>query len=133
MYFLDFFTRPSLLELTRACSSSKKFLSSFLMLPSEDCVGKTRRELHRGILTSSQTMVNIHLRIDNSQVLALSIPFSDIQRLSIRPLKWLRFVTFTVCGARGNLSATPDGPAVDYDSIALGSEDYYYTPQGDAS
>jgi hypothetical protein len=81
-------------------------------------------------------MVNIHLRIDDSQVLALSIPFSDIQRLSIRPLKWLRFVTFTVCGAHGNLSATPDGPAVDYDSIALDSpiaEDYYYTPQGDAS
>jgi hypothetical protein len=93
-------------------------------LPSEDCVGKTR------CLTS---MVDIHLRIDNSQVLALSIPFNDIQRLSIRPLKWLRFVTFTVCGACGDLSATPDGPAVDYDSIALGSEDYYYTPQGDAS
>jgi hypothetical protein len=78
-------------------------------------------------------MVNIHLRIDDSQLLALSIPFSDIQRLSTRPLKWLRFATFTVCGARGDLSATPDGPAVDYDSIALDSEDYYYTPQGDAS
>ena len=82
-------------------------------------------------------MVDIYLIVPNkgSQVLALSIPSSDIQRLSIRPLKWLRFVTFAVCGVPGNLSATPDGPAVEYDSIphAEIAEAYYYTPQGEPS
>ena len=86
---------------------------------------------------SNRHMVDIYLIVPNegSQVLALSIPSSDIQRLSIRPLKWLRFVTFAVCGVPGNLSATPDGPAVEYDSIPHSylAEAYYYTPQGEPS
>jgi hypothetical protein len=76
-------------------------------------------------------MVNIHLSIDDSQVLFLSIPLSDVQRLSIRPLKWLRFVTFTVCGARGDLSETLGGPSVNYDaSFADMVESYHYNPNG---
>src|ERR1700720_657124 len=81
-------------------------------------------------------MVDIYLIMPNegSQVLALSIPPSDIQRLSIRPLKWLRFVTFAVCGVPGNLSATPDGPAIEYGSLHTDvAEAYYYTPQGEPS
>jgi hypothetical protein len=78
-------------------------------------------------------MVNIYLNIEDRQVLALSIPFSDIERLSLRPVKWLRYVTFAVCGAHGDLSATPNGPPVKYDSISLAgpiAESYYYTFQG---
>ena len=49
------------------------------------------------------------------------------------PPPWLRFVTFAICGVRGDLSATPNGPPVDYDSISLDdplAEAYYYTPEG---
>jgi hypothetical protein len=76
--------------------------------------------------------VNIYLHIEDRQVLALSIPFSDIERLSVRPVKWLRFVTFAICGVRGDLSAMPNGPPVDYDSISLDdiAEAYYYIPEG---
>ncbi|KAF8325684.1 hypothetical protein F5887DRAFT_1065316 [Amanita rubescens] len=80
-------------------------------------------------------MVNIYLPTDRGQVLALSIPFSDIERLSVRPVKWFRFVTFAICGVRGHLSesAMPNGTPVDYDSISLDNiaEAYYYTPEGD--
>ena len=78
-------------------------------------------------------MVNIHLKREQNDeyMLALSIPLDDIRRLSILPLKWLRFVTFTVCGATGELSHTPNGPALDYQNIgsfdSLAS-DYYYKP-----
>ena len=78
-------------------------------------------------------MVDIYLPIEGQQVLTLSIPFSDIERLSLHPVKWLLFVTFTICGVRGDLSATPNGPPVDYDSISLGdplAKAYYYTPEG---
>ena len=77
-------------------------------------------------------MVNVYLHVEDRQVLALSVPFSDIERLSIRPVKWLRFVTFAICGVRGDLSAMPNGPPVDYDSISLDhiAEAYYYTPEG---
>jgi hypothetical protein len=77
-------------------------------------------------------MVNVYLRIQGQPVLVLSIPSSDIARLSIRPVKWLRFVTFAICGVRGDLSATPNGPPSDYDSISLDhiADAYYYTPEG---
>jgi hypothetical protein len=41
-------------------------------------------------LTSS--MINIYLRLPDGgdYILALSVPSSDSQRLSVRPLKWLR-------------------------------------------
>ena len=44
----------------------------------------------------------------------------DIERLSVRPVKWLRFVTFAICGVRGHLSESAmfNGTPVDYDSIS---------------
>jgi hypothetical protein len=82
-------------------------------------------------------MVDIYLRPPNEgpYVLALSVPSSDIQRLSVRPLKWLRFVTFAVCGAYGHLSETTDGPPVNYDNITHAdiAQAYYYTHEGETS
>lgn len=77
-------------------------------------------------------MVNIYLCIGAQQVLALSIPSGDIERLAIRPLKWLRFVTCAFCGAHGDLSATPNGLPVDYNSIHINhiAGAYYYIPDG---
>jgi len=84
-------------------------------------------------------MVNIYLNDYNEpeghQVLALSIPPSDIQRLSIRPLKWLRFVTFTVCGALEELFEAQGGPAADDDNVTHAdlAGDYYYIPKGETT
>ncbi len=78
-------------------------------------------------------MVNIYLpTADRGQVLALSIPLTDIERLSVRPVKWLRFVTFAICGVRGHLSESVNGTPVDYDSISLDNiaEAYHYIPEG---
>jgi hypothetical protein len=63
-------------------------------------------------------MVNVYLNIEDRQVLALSIPLSDIARLSVRPVGWLRYVAFAICGIRGNL-CDAQCPPVDYDSISL--------------
>jgi hypothetical protein len=81
---------------------------------------------------TTTTTVNIFLSgADGGHVLALSIPTSDIQRLSIKHVKWLRYVTFAVCGAFGHLSETPGGHAVDYDTNILAQE-YYYVTEGNA-
>jgi len=74
-------------------------------------------------------MVEIHLHVNSSYIPFLSIPLSDVRRLSLRPLKWIRFVMFSICGARGHLSATPDGLPVDYDSTETNAE-YYYKSDG---
>lgn len=78
-------------------------------------------------------MVDIYLPIEDRQILALSIPFVDIERLSLCPVKWLRFLLFTICGVRGDLATTPNGPPVDYDTSTLDDigEAYYFIPEGD--
>lgn len=77
-------------------------------------------------------MVDIYLPIEDQQVLALSIPFVDIERLSLRPVKWLRFLIFTICGIRGDLATTPNGPPVDYDTSTFDNIDeaYHFIPEG---
>jgi hypothetical protein len=86
-------------------------------------------------MPSSNTviMVDIHLNIHGSQIPFLSVSNSDIQRLAICPFRWLRYVMFSICGARGHLSATPDGPPVDYDTTSLADVIYYYSPSGRVS
>jgi len=79
-------------------------------------------------------MVKIHLKLEGTYVLALSVPLDDMKRLSLRPLKYLRFVAFAICGVTGHLALMPDGPALDYDVTDLDdSDDYYYTPDGNVS
>jgi hypothetical protein len=65
----------------------------------------------------------------------LSIPRSDIERLAVLPFRWIRYVMFAICGARGDLSTTPRGPPVDYDrtEFADGENTYYYWPSGELS
>ena len=76
-------------------------------------------------------MVDIHLLVHESEVPFLSIPLTDIQRLSIYPFKWLLFVMFTICGTQGELLPTPDGKPVDYHSTDLGVDAiYYFKPSG---
>ncbi|KAH7886575.1 hypothetical protein F5I97DRAFT_1926900 [Phlebopus sp. FC_14] len=73
--------------------------------------------------------VNIYfLSTDNQNtwIHALQIPYSDIHRLCLRPLKWLRFVAFTISGAHGDLSETQDGHAVNYDNTSDLADTYYY-------
>ena len=76
-------------------------------------------------------MVDIYLDFD-APLLLLSIPSDDIQRLSYRPLKWLRFVTFAICGARGDLLQSHSGPIVDYEATNVVGP-YYYRPTGEGS
>ena len=53
-------------------------------------------------------MVNVYLlKTDGGWIHCLAIPLEDIERLSLHPLKWLRFIIFTVSGAKGCNVCTP--------------------------
>jgi hypothetical protein len=45
------------------------------------------------------------------------------------------YVMIAICGARSDLSTTPNGPAVDYEKpkIANDQNTYYYRPSGKLS
>ena len=74
--------------------------------------------------------IEIFLSINDSQISFLSIPRSDIERLAVSPFHWLSYVVFAICGARGDLSTTPNGPAVDYENTEIANDEitYYYRP-----
>src|SRR5882762_3468999 len=79
--------------------------------------------------------IEIFLSIDETQISFLSIPRSDIERLAVSPFQWMRYVMFAICGARGDLSTTPNGPAVDYENTEIANDEntYYYRPSGKLS
>jgi hypothetical protein len=76
--------------------------------------------------------IEIFLIYDGIPKSFLLIPHSDIQRLAIYPFRWLRFVIFTISGARGDLSTTLEGPYVDYDRTEVADDENrcYYWPSG---
>lgn len=81
-------------------------------------------------------VVNIYLPNDSgNQVLMLSIPLNNIQRLSLFTLSsGLDLLFFSICDAVGNLSTTTNGlAAINYDNVSLATipKYYYYTPHGD--
>ena len=79
-------------------------------------------------------MVEIYLSYHGSQAPFLSIPNSDVQRLSKNPFKWLQYVMFSICGAHGHISVAPDSPPVDHGSTLLAEFNiYYYNPSGNVS
>ena len=77
-------------------------------------------------------MVSVYVRKgDDEWIHALAVPLEDIRRLSLRPLKLLRFVTFTALGAKGDLPDTPGGN-VDYKNVSradLAEDNSYFTPE----
>ena len=82
--------------------------------------------------------IEIFLIIDEPQIETqitpfLSIPRSDIERLAVSPFQWIRYVMFAICGARGDLSTAPNGPAVDYENTEIANDEntYYYRPSGE--
>jgi hypothetical protein len=80
--------------------------------------------------------IEIFLNIDETQISFLSIPRSDIERLADSPFQWLRYyVMFAICGTRGDLSTTLNGPSVDYENTEIANDEntYYYRPSGKLS
>ena len=79
--------------------------------------------------------IEIFLSVNEVQISFLSIPRSDIERLAVFPFRWIRYVMFTISGARGDLSTTPNVPPVDYDRTDFDDAEitYYYRPEGNLS
>ena len=93
------------------------------------------RSLHHNFPFSSLIMTEIEnfLSTEENQTSFLSILRSDIERLAVSPFQWLRYVMFAICGARGDLTKTPNGSAVDYKNTEIAENTYYYRPSSKLS
>lgn len=80
-------------------------------------------------------MIEIFLIFDEIPIPILSISLSDVKRLAVSPFRWICYVMFVICGSQGDLSATPNGPSVNYNETELADADskYYYQPEGELS
>ena len=87
---------------------------------------------HIVINSTSMASVEIYLATGEVPISFLRIPIKDVKRLSSRPFKWIRFAMYSICGALGEISATPGGDPVEYHSTELADVDaeYYYKPRG---
>ncbi|KIL55307.1 hypothetical protein M378DRAFT_188679 [Amanita muscaria Koide BX008] len=72
-------------------------------------------------------IVELQMPIDGEYQPALSIPVETCQRFSVHPLRWLRYVGFTI-GTEGHISQSAAGPVVRYSEVDIQAGVYYYIP-----
>ena len=48
--------------------------------------------------------VEIYLATGEVPISFLCIPIKDVERLSVRPFKWLHFVMYTICGTPASVA-----------------------------
>ena len=76
-----------------------------------------------------ERVVELWISFNGEYQLTLSIPVDTCRRFSLRPLAWLRYLAFTIYGAKGHISSEQGGNEVDYTAAEL-SDRYYYVSQG---
>jgi hypothetical protein len=75
-------------------------------------------------------MVNIFLN-HKPQGPFFTISRNEVERLSIFPFRWIRYVMFAICGVHGDISMTPNGQPVNYNDTLLEDDaELYYIPSG---
>lgn len=79
----------------------------------------------------------VSLPLPNSQncwSLALEIPTADLGRFCLFPLKWVRYLAYTLLGCQGHLSKSTHGDPVDYNFSPINHKEmkgrYYYITTG---
>lgn len=72
--------------------------------------------------------VQLWLHLREAWLSVLTIPINELSHFSIRPLKWLRYVGFTIYGREGVLLfTTEEGDEVDYDLTTDFKAHYYFS------
>ncbi|KAI9568598.1 hypothetical protein HD554DRAFT_2191442 [Boletus coccyginus] len=61
-----------------------------------------------------ESVPSVVLYFNESSKVALSIPLAQSKTYAIKPLKWLRFLGFTIYGRQGYISKSMNGSELDY-------------------
>ncbi|KAK7007232.1 hypothetical protein R3P38DRAFT_3032118 [Favolaschia claudopus] len=72
-------------------------------------------------------LITLHIELSGLWHPVLAMPMEQIQVLTLRPHKWLRFMGYCIYGARGRLQSSPQGISeVNPLETTTFSTDYYY-------
>ena len=80
--------------------------------------------------TSTASIVELWVILDNVPELALSIPLDKCLALSVNPLKWLRFLGYSIYGRQGYLAMSATGPPIDDYTVHIAASPYYFISEG---
>jgi len=78
----------------------------------------------------STPAAELWLSLNDTSELALSIPLAKCQELSVYPLKWLRFLAYSIYGREGDLSMSAAGPPINNYTAAIAARAYYFISEG---
>ncbi|KAG9310493.1 hypothetical protein JVU11DRAFT_9638 [Chiua virens] len=82
-------------------------------------------------MSKSPSRVKLLLAIGNHSEVALSIPLAECTTFSNSPLKWLRFLGFTIYGQQGYLSETEGGADLNNYTAQIEPRPYYFVSKSD--
>ena len=75
-------------------------------------------------------VVELWFILNNISELALSIPLDKCLALSVNPLKWLRFLGYSIYGKEGYLSMSATDPPINNYSAVIAACPYYFLSEG---
>ena len=79
------------------------------------------------------TSPNVQLWLYSNQIdidiPALSIPLTECGRYAIKPLKWLRYIGYSIYGAKGYLSTSKGGEDIGDYEADVEPRAYYFTSE----
>ena len=74
--------------------------------------------------------VKLWMTIGGATKNTLIIPFDKCTTLSVYPLKWLRFVAYTIYGQEGYISSSQHGDEIKDYTSDIEARSYYYVSDG---
>lgn len=74
--------------------------------------------------------VKLYISLNGKARLALSIPMDKCAALSLYPIKWLRFLGYTIYGREGHISLSDGGPPVSDYTSDIETRSYYFICPG---
>jgi hypothetical protein len=79
--------------------------------------------------TTPTGKVKLWLCFGDTTKLALTIPLDQCNTFAVYPLKWLRFLGFTIYGQEGHLSRSKAGPEIDDYTADTEARSYYFVSE----
>lgn len=81
-------------------------------------------------MSTTTPEVKLWLSFGNVFKLALSIPLDECGTFAVNPLKWLRFLGFSIYGQEGYLSTSKTGTEINDYTADIEPRSYYFISEG---
>jgi hypothetical protein len=99
---------------------------------SRDIIGDLLPSLHPShpAIMAQDGDITLHISLNGSYHPVLSIPPHDFGHFSTHPLKWLRYLAYTIYGREGFISTSANGEEIQDYNLPLQHAHYFFCCDG---